>query len=222
MHLSASERALLRGLLEGQSLRQLAIRNEITPLELRRRLHIIMEHVSQRGARAAGRRWPEVDHELLSRLLGLWSARRGPRGLPAHGQFRLTDLQPWIGNIGIVEVEGSPPRAKVRLAGRKIIEYDDADFSGRYLEDVVPEHARPAILEPYRLCVEQRAPQYSLIVPRDPALSEYRLHRLLLPCSAEGRDVDVIVAGIFIDRWEAGEGETPASSVYDLLQRKAG
>ncbi|RDD62794.1 PAS domain-containing protein [Ferruginivarius sediminum] len=158
-------------------------------------------------------------HEQLASLLDRWRFRRGTRRLPTHGDFRFTDLQPWIGHIGLVEIQGgqtAEPHMKVRLAGRRLVEYDGADFSGKYLDDVVPEYARGEILRPYLTCVRKQAPQYSVFTPDNPELEGYRMHRLLLPTTSNGKDIDLVLVGIYVDRWEEAEGNS-SGTIYDLM-----
>jgi hypothetical protein len=214
-----TDRALVEGLIKGVSIEESPAHLGLSDAQVRCRMQGLLGTLASRQRNGATAKSLMLDHEQLASLLDRWRFQRGTRKLPTHGNFRFTDLQPWISHIGLVEIQGgqtAEPHMKVRLAGRRLVEYDGADFSGKYLEDVVPEYARGEILRPYLTCVRKQAPQYSVFTPNNPELEGYRMHRLLLPTTSNGKDIDLVLVGIYVDRWGESDGNS-SSTIYDLM-----
>lgn len=121
-----------------------------------------------------------------------------------------------MGHIAILDVVGAPPRFRIRLAGTSIVEYDHADFTGRYLDEAVPAHAQKAIIGPYQACVSQQAPLYDIILSPFRSGIPYTLCRLMLPCASDGWTIDIIISGIYCDPWDRLANQ----SIYDTLKRR--
>ncbi len=153
-------------------------------------------------AAGAGRQ-QRIEHPMLTRLLRLWHLRRAGRRLPRRGDFLPeADLWPWLGHLAIVEVERNPLRFRVRLAGTEITAYAGADFTGRHLDEMIPQDLRAEVLAPYHACLREQLPQYAALVPQPPELACRRLHRLLLPCASNGRDIDQLIVGVYAEGWD--------------------
>lgn len=140
--------------------------------------------------------------------------------MPVHGALRLTDLQPWIAHVAVIEMVGKPPHPKIRLFGRKQIEYMRGDMSGRYIASFVPEDVHIFALEPYMRCARERLPQYSVLKSVLPGWEHLRFHRLLLPHARDGHHVDVVVTTAYME----GAGKDPKlpHGIYELRPRKVG
>jgi len=152
-------------------------------------------------------------HEKLAQLLAFWESRRPSAGLPPRSAFLAEEFRPWMGHIGIVEVKAGRPRFLVRLVGVAIVDYDGADFTGKYLDEVVPLHARSVILGPLEACLREQAPQYDVISQPFKRATVRRLHRLLCPCSEDGETVDRIIIGIYADL----AGRLEKDSIYEEM-----
>lgn len=155
-----------------------------------------------------------IAHPLLERLLRLWNLRRADRRLPRRGDFLPeADLWPWMGHLAIVAVERHPLRFRVRLAGTELAAYAGADFTGRHLDEMISPHLQDEVLSPYHACLREQLPQYTTFVPQLPEPTYRRLHRLLLPCSNDGRDIDQMIVGIYADGWDPLRHR----SIYDSM-----
>lgn len=141
----------------------------------------------------------EALHPKLAGLLELWTGRSVGRPLPARRDFSIEDFRPWLGHMALIEVEPSPLRFRVRLAGTILTAYEGQDDTGRYLDEVIAPDELAERLEPYLECVRTRQPVSD--VPRYPG-ELYRLRafrRLLLPCAADGSTVDIIILAVYTD-----------------------
>lgn len=96
----------------------------------------------------------EIAHRDLAALYAFWGSKRGQRAYPARRDFLPEEFRDWMGHIGIVEAEYDPQRFKVRLSGTFIVDYEGRDYTGKYLDDVVPPHDLDDVVAPYTRVIE--------------------------------------------------------------------
>lgn len=140
--------------------------------------------------------------EKLSDLIALWVERRGQRTYPRKADFDAITLWPWIGHIGILERRTDEKSLFVRLSGSMIVEYDGADFTGKYLVDCVPDHAVDEILYPYRVSIDRHAPVFIRLPPGHLGGSFRYYDRLILPCSDDDAFIDHFIVAIYVSKFE--------------------
>lgn len=132
---------------------------------------------------------------IFANIVDFWEERRpGPGLIPARAHFDMADFRPWIGWVSIYDIEyGDPVRFRVRLAGTKVTLIEQADNTGRYLDEVFPPAQYPDVFSPYREALEKREPVY---LQRDvPTLFGFpkTLSKLVLPVSNDGRRPDKFI-----------------------------
>lgn len=215
MPLSPLDRLLVRRILSGSSSAELAKQLGLSVTQVEQRASEIFRHASSFSNRAL----PDVEHRRLAALLRLWDIRRGRRIMPAHGTLTITDLQPWIDHVAIMEMTGHPPQPKARVEGRALVTYMRGDISGRYIVDCVPEEAYPLAVAPFTQAATTHQPQYDVLSSRREGWKHLRYHRLLLPHTTNGRDVDIVLAVGYVE----AEGKPPEElpdEFYRLHPRK--
>jgi len=137
-------------------------------------------------------------HPRLAGLLAFWEAECAARGgLPERRRFFFEAMRPWLGHIAVIAVEWPALRFRATLVGTFVVEYDGQDGTGRYLDEIISARNREAALKRYRHVVETGRwfADVAQIVAPDTTVAP--LHRLLLPCAADGRTVDRIIAAIY-------------------------
>lgn len=73
----------------------------------------------------------------VRRLGAYWRARcEAVGGVPARAQIDPADLRPLLPNLFIVDVEADPRRFRYRLVGTAVVEYNQLEFTGRYLGSI--------------------------------------------------------------------------------------
>lgn len=150
-------------------------------------------------------------HAKLASLLRFYEARRDGVRLPARRAFLPEEMREWMGHLGIAVVERDPVRFKVLLSGTRLVQYEGSDFTGRYLDEAVPPHARDAILAPFFEALQTRQPVYDTFTPPDQP--SRTMHRLVLPCADDGRTVDRFIVGMY---WEnPPDPFGPKKTVFD-------
>jgi hypothetical protein len=157
-----------------------------------------------------------VDHRHLRALLSLWKSAHAGHGLPRRSEFTPETLRPWLGHIGILDVERSPLRFRIRLAGTHIVQYFGRECGGQYLDDVIPPTDWDSVLGIYLRCVESGAPQFEASYSHIRSLAGYLVRRLALPVTRAGGDIDQIVVGFYVEPMDAAAKLARATVAPDV------
>lgn len=138
----------------------------------------------------------ELDRRLQD-LLDYWRAKRGIRKYPARADIDPLDLRAVLGNINLVDVvlqADGTKRFRYRLFGTDFVFYHGADLTGRWIDDVPNPDFRAELVGMYAGVADSGEPR---LLTYD-YIYESRRHRfqaVILPLSANGTDVDMILAG---------------------------
>ena len=159
-------------------------------------------------------------------LFRLWEERRGARTLPCRRDFLPEELKPWMGHLAIVSLHDGLKRFLAELVGEKVVQYDGADFTGKFLEDAVPPHVVPALVAPYDAAIEHRRPVYCRVAAgplRDRTVS---VDRLILPCGTDGQTIDRFIVAIYVPNFNRFNGsvfgEADETAPFDTAEEVLG
>lgn len=167
--------------------------------------------------------WPEQLHPELQEFLDYWLSKHGPQGqLPSRASIDPSEIPTLLTGIALYDVEHVPAskvgyRFKYRLLGTRHSSVNQADFSGRYVEDVhYPDEAVP-IIGAFSLVVERKLPHYwhrDRISRRDPAV-KIPYERIVVPLSNDGVNVNMLL-GHFVfhnagDNWHWWREDPPTT-----------
>ena len=105
--------------------------------------------------------------------------------------IELVELLP---TLFMLDVEGAPPRFRVRLLGTGVVRLIGRDNTGRYLDQIIEAKKLAAALGPYLTVVESGRP----IAKRGPLVwvdhrNWIETEALFLPVSRSGHSVDMIL-----------------------------
>jgi hypothetical protein len=147
-----------------------------------------------------------IKNARLRRLLDDWVRWRGERLMPGRADFLPEDIRYILGNVILHEVaEREPLRFRYRLIGTLIVARRGFDFTGRYLDELPTSDVRAVVTRINERVVRERRP---LLWHYDMPDLDHRMRHcevLSLPLSADGSDVDMILAGqIFEDEERPG------------------
>lgn len=132
---------------------------------------------------------------IFAAVADLWLQRRPSAGLlPSRSAFDMLDFKPWLGWVSIYDIEyGDPIRFKIRLAGTQVTIIEQADNTGRYLDEVFPPADYPGVFAPYFEALESREPVYlQRTVPTRSGVSK-TLSKLVLPVAQDGLRPDKFI-----------------------------
>ena len=116
--------------------------------------------------------------------------------MPARPDIDPVHIPALLPHVILVDVLGAPPVFRYRLIGTGVTEMANRDATGRILDESLYGANTERILAAYRDVVAQAAPvavrEIVQFVPKDWIRTEV----LLLPLSADGRAVDMILGGV--------------------------
>lgn len=138
----------------------------------------------------------DIPFEPMRPIWRFWQERGGD-GLPSRKDFLIEEFLPWIAHIGAVRPEGDPPRFKVTLAARVMIELNKIDATNRYFDQYMPAEALSFGTRPYLEAMKTRVAVYDRLEAE--TLSRKSFQRLVMPCSSNGKTVDYFMIAIYYD-----------------------
>lgn len=161
-----------------------------------------------------------VVHEpKMHDLYRYWEGKRRGRPMPARVDIDPLDLRRQLANLILVDVAGSPPQFRIRLAGTDIVSRYGAELTGKVLDDIDLGSDLAAIKEQYEETVLKRTPTYCRHSIETKNHKFLRYERMLMPLSADGSTVNMLLGGIYPLPSEIGvEGEegAVATGSHDL------
>lgn len=137
----------------------------------------------------------------LIALYRLWNARLAGRPLPARADFDPIDMVALLPHLYLLDVgpvtETATPRFRYRLIGTAIVNLLGRDSTGKYVAEPLHGDRTVGLQRLFTLVAETRAPvviKGHIFYIRDK--SWVFVEALLLPLSADGGTVDMIMAGM--------------------------
>lgn len=136
----------------------------------------------------------EVCSRSFAGLFRLWNDKRAGRSMPARSDLDPTELKPWLGRLGLLDVLPGPPMDfRYRLCGTRTVEEYGLDLTGKRLSEVCyvgSPVATQAVLSEF---VRIGRPRYR----NDPVtdLNGFALlrERIYLPLGEDGRTINMIL-----------------------------
>ncbi len=132
---------------------------------------------------------------VARRLLDYWRNKLDGRKAPRREEIlpeELGDLLPWV---ILVEVAGSPPRFRVRLAGTGVVREYGAEMTGQFLDDLDMGGARERSLEDHRRAVRECGPVVGSFDFKKDDGRWVTYEQITLPLSADGETVNMLLCG---------------------------
>jgi len=133
----------------------------------------------------------------LQQLHALWQRLRGARHMPARSDFDPMQVPKLLPDIFLVDVFADAPRERryrVRLQGTAQVDYNGADWTGRFLHEAVDRVPADRFCAVGDAVVAGRTPWMSTgKLYWLPAKPFYRFETILLPLSDDDVSVNMIL-----------------------------
>ena len=146
------------------------------------------------------RRLPTLDSELAATGLTLkleeyWHSVRHGRLMPAREDIDPAGMRRLLPNVFLLDVVDRPARFRWRLAGTRIGDLENAEHTGKWLEETI-HHTQDPFLAYCRMTVGERRPTCHAALRYDVDGGSRPLIRTLLPLSEDGQSVSMLLGAI--------------------------
>lgn len=140
----------------------------------------------------------DYDSPKIDKFLAYWRSKCRDGLLPSRPDIDPVEIPDLLSAISIVEIveEDNATRFRFRLFGTDHVEYNRADFTGSFLEEVFSPKDAEVVAETYRQIVNSGEPHFWRSHVRQPGLEFRHYRRLMLPLASDGKTVDALI-GIF-------------------------
>ena len=137
-----------------------------------------------------------IESPKLQRLYQDWLDRKRGREMPSRRDFDVLDLEYILGDLNLFDVLYEPLRFRFRVHGSNAVERVGIDLTGKTVDDYPDPGYRDLANGYYADVVEARAPKRVLRDPYHLRSHVLRWEGLILPLSADGQRVDMLLVGI--------------------------
>jgi len=140
-----------------------------------------------------------IERPKLRRLFRDWSERRRGRPMPSREDFEVLDLSYILGDLNLLDVLYEPLRFRFRVHGTNAVARLGFDLTGKTIDGYPDADYRRIVREYLTAVVQSKAPKR---IVRDPYRVRDRVLRwegLILPLSADGNTVNMILVGLSVE-----------------------
>ena len=140
-----------------------------------------------------------IKHPRLQQLYDYWSAKRGKRTMPSRADIDPLEMTFIIGNLILVDViPGTPLGVRIRLHGTNLVERAHYELTGKMLDDLPQVQFRELTRQSFTKVANTAEP---LRVLNDRVLDDQprRYETVILPLSADGARVDMLLCGMIYE-----------------------
>ena len=156
-------------------------------------------------------------------LFDWWAAKRGAQAMPARRDYFAEELSTWWPDLILYDVENTAgaSRLRFRVHGDNAVRADGGNFTGRFLDEVLPPESTDLILSCYAAVLATRLPLYTRSHRFSREGHNIGFERLLLPFG-DGPVDQVLaylvrIAGAYADPAEGNLPELRGDYVNDIL-----
>ena len=142
---------------------------------------------------------PDFVNPRLKRLYDYWSEKRGDRRWPARADIDPVDMAFALGNVILAEVLlETQPRFRIRLHGTTLAQHVGYDLTGKMLDDMPVPEFRDLSIRSFSKVVRDGEPLH-ILADRAVDGRSQRYEAILMPLSADGARVDMLLVGLIYD-----------------------
>ncbi|MGO8919805.1 MAG: PAS domain-containing protein [Stellaceae bacterium] len=177
------------------------------------------------GAGPSAARYDFRADRVLRLAFDYWQAKRAGRGMPQRRDIEPVELRDVLPHLQITEAIGGGHRFRYRLIGTAIVEAFGAEFTGKYVDELVSGERDSFVHACYRAVCASRRPAFvrsKYVTTRNIDLTA---NRVLLPLSEDGEAVNQILGALtfeFTRPFRTGIGHEAqidlSASYVDLLE----
>ena len=138
---------------------------------------------------------PQINDPFFLGFYRHWEAKCGNRPYPTWPEFDPLELQPWLGAVNVVEIEADTGRFKFRIFSQTSASLLNVEMTGRYADEL-PNYVVDTVLKDYNALVAASVPIYRVHNVGGASIHSLTVKRLLMPLSAHGDALDMILSAM--------------------------
>ena len=137
----------------------------------------------------------DFPNKILEKIFQYWLKMKGDRLMPSWADLNPADISELLPYISLVDVEKDTGRYRMRLVGAETIKAMGFDITGKYLDDF-PLIER-LVKKKYNKLVQEKQPYINFDKLKWSRKSFMEYYALGLPMSCNGKDVDILMFGMY-------------------------
>lgn len=137
-----------------------------------------------------------IRDQHLKDLYTYWQTMRGSRRIPPRSAFDPIEVPKLLPSLILLDVEPDTRRMIVRVLGTRVASVYGSDYTGRYLDEIYFGANTNSVLDDYGTCARDGVPVLGERNFRNVRDVVYRMERLILPFSDDGRTVNKLISGL--------------------------
>ncbi|MDF1735699.1 MAG: PAS domain-containing protein [Minwuia sp.] len=138
----------------------------------------------------------DIRDQQLRDLYTYWQTMRGDRRIPSRSSFSPAEVPRLLPSLILLDVEPGTGRMVVRVLGTRVATVYGKDYTGRYLDEIYFGANTTSVLDDYGTCARDGVPVLGERNFRNVRDVVYRMERLILPFSDDGKSVNKLIAGL--------------------------
>lgn len=144
---------------------------------------------------------PDDCHPSVGAIVDYWCSIHPPQGLPGRQHFDPVDVPKLLSNIGLIDVQNSPRRFRIRLYGTALVSVMGEDYTGKWYDELFENFEKTGQYTDFCHVVDTHSPHWRRGALRIPTDRDFHfLERVHLPLASDGKNVDMILTfAVFFD-----------------------
>lgn len=137
--------------------------------------------------------------KALRDLYAYWESKRAGRFAPPRSAIDPADIRRLLPIVVLLDVVGSPPRFRVRLAGTAVVQGYGREITGQYVDELDFASFDDAVLADLAAVVQHGRPNVASREYTRQDGRHVRYELLMLPLSSDGLTVDKLFGGVVVE-----------------------
>lgn len=137
----------------------------------------------------------DLPNDILKEIYQYWLDMKGERAMPSRADLNPADIVHLLPHVSLINVEQETGRYKMRLIGTETVKAMGIDVTGKYLDEfpLIDGFLR----KNYDLLVKKKEPYINFQKLKWSSKSYMDYYALGLPLSSNGKDVDILMFGMY-------------------------
>ncbi len=132
----------------------------------------------------------------LRQLYRYWLEMRGEGMMPPRAAFEPATVKQLLPDLLLLDIDQSTGRLLVRVLGTHVATIYGEDYTGRYLDEIYFGSNTEMVMADYETCAREGRPVLAERDFRSVRNVAYRMERLILPFSDDGKVANKLIAGL--------------------------